>query len=310
MRYQTTQVRERASRFSLSVACSLWFMGGTSTPRATALGAELKQARVAAGLGLRELAERLGLKHPTLSRYENGTRMPGPAVVERICEELGLPEGQRDELLEVARGGDAGPWLAITMPEQRRQLDTLIARERESVAITNVAPLLVPGLLQTSDYARAIMVAADVPRGEIETRVAVRVGRREALTRDRPARLLALLNEPVLRQRVGGEGVLAAQLRHLLAMADWPNVDLRIVPSSSDWHPGLEGPFVLCEDADGSAVVHLETRVSGLFLHEPRDVGPYVQAVEQIAAAALDAAESRDVIRAELARIEAVACAT
>lgn len=280
-------------------------MGGTSTPRAIALGAELKQARVAAGLTLRELADRLGMNHPTLSRYENGSRMPEPPVVDRIGEMIGLSDSQRGELVERARGGDAGPWLAITMPEQRRQLDTLIARERESVAITNVAPLLIPGLLQTSDYARAIMVAGDVPSGEIETRVAVRVGRREALTRDHPARLLALLNESVLRQQIGGADVMAAQLRHLLAMTDWPTVDLRIVPSGSGWHPGLIGPFVLCVDSDGAVAVHLETQASGLFLHEPQDVAPYVQAVERITSAALSSAESADMIRAELAQTEA-----
>jgi transcriptional regulator with XRE-family HTH domain len=280
-------------------------MGGTSSPRATALGAELANARAAAGMTLRQLSDLTGVSHGALSRYENGTRMPEVAVVKKICDGLGLPPGEREVLLERARGGDAGPWLAISMPEQRRQLDALIARERTALAITNVAPLVVPGLLQTSAYARAIMTRARVPAGEIETRVAVRVGRREALTREQPARLLALINEPVLRQLIGDADIMAAQLRHLVAMADWPNVDLRIVSSGVGWTPMLDGPFVICEDADGSAIVHLETRTSGLFLHESRDVDAYVEAAEQILGAALDPGESVVMIRAELAQTEA-----
>lgn len=281
-------------------------MGGTGhgTLRASALGAELLAARKAAGLTQQQLADRLGVTRPTISRYEDGVRFPDPPTVDRICEALGLDEQATAELMERARGGEHGPWLAITMREQQRQLEELLARERQAVRIVNVAPLLIPGLLQTSDYARAIMVRARVPAHQVDTRVAVRVGRREALTRRDPAELLALIDESVLRRLIGGPQVMADQLRHLLKMAEMPNVDLRVVPGDSDWHEGLEGPFVLDTLADGSAVVHLETRASGLFLDEPEHVAPYREAAEVVLREAMSAAESAELIAREAERIE------
>lgn len=281
-------------------------MGGTSqgTLRASALGAELKKARTAAGLTQQQLADALGVTRPTVSRYEDGTRFPDAATITKIVEVLGLDDETAAELVDRVSGGDRGPWLAINVHEQQRQLNELLAREREAVAITSVSPLLIPGLLQTSAYARAIMIAADVPVDQIETRVAVRVGRREALTREHPARLLALINEPVLRQMIGGSEVMAPQLRHLLGASQMPTVDLRIVPNAADWHPGLEGPFTIAEFADRSAIVHIETRSSGLFLDETEHVAPYQAAAEKVLRVAMSAAESAELIAREAERIE------
>lgn len=272
--------------------------------RAAALGAELKRARRVRGVTQAQLAEAIQVTRPTVSRYEDGTRFPDLDMVFRICEALNLDDDAAADLVERVREGDRGPWLAVTIHEQQRQLNELLAREREAVVIWNIAPLLVPGLLQTSDYARAIMVGAEVPEDQIETRVAVRVGRREALKRPKPVRLVALINEPVLRQMIGGPEVMAAQLRHLLDASKWPNVDLRIVPNTSDWHPGLEGPFVVDEFADGTAIVHLETRSSGLFLHEAMHVAPYRAAADKVLGVAMSAAESAALIAREAERIE------
>lgn len=281
-------------------------MGGTGqgTPRASALGAELKNARIRNGATQQQLADRLKVSRPTISRYEDGTRFPDPATVEKICKALDVDDEVTAELIEQSRGGDRGPWLAITMREQRQQLEELLSRERMAVKIVSVAPLLVPGLLQTSSYARAIMLRARVPEDQVETRVAIRVGRREALTRRHAANLLALIGEPVLRQGIGGPAVMAEQLHHLLKMAEMPNVDLRIVPADTDWHAGLEGPFSLDTFADGSGVVHLETRVSGLFLDEEEHVAPYREAAEMMLREAMSAAGSAELIAREAARIE------
>lgn len=289
---------------ALRVASGL--MGGTShgTPRSSAFGAKLRSARMEAGLTQQQLAERLGVQRPSISRYEDGSRIPDLETVSRLCDALVLDDQATAELIELARGGDSGPWLAITMREQQLQLEELLARERQAVRIVNVSPLLIPGLLQTSDYARAIMVRARVPADQIETRVAVRVGRREALTRREPAELLALIGESVLRQMIGGPQVMADQLRHLLRMAELPNVDMRIVPGDADWHPALEGPFVLDTLADGAAVVHLETRLSGLFLDEEKYVAPYRDAAEMVLREAMSAAASAELIAREAERIE------
>ncbi|WP_442785229.1 DUF5753 domain-containing protein [Amycolatopsis sp. H20-H5] len=107
-----------------------------------------------------------------------------------------------------------------------------------------MSPLLIPGLLQTSGYARSIIGAGGVPASEIETRVAVRVGRRDVIMRrERPAELLAIIDETALRRGIGSSAVMADQLRAVDEASRRGNVEVRAVPVSAGWHPALEGPF-------------------------------------------------------------------
>lgn len=273
----------------------LWCMAGT-TPKARALGAELRKAREAAKIGVRQLATMLETSHATVSRWETGHRSPTTEDVATYLAKVGANAQQRQQLVELARVPDEPHWLSVGMPEQQRQLAGLLEVERSASRIMTVSTLLVPGLLQTSDYARAIMTAADVPAGEIDTRVAVRIGRREAITRKNPAQLRAFLWEPVLAAGIGGADVMHEQLETLLAHADRSNVELRILPTNCDWHPGLDGPFSLAEFSDRGPVVHLENRISGLFLHEPAEVQVYQEAVDKVEKVAMSATESKALI--------------
>ncbi|WP_232212837.1 DUF5753 domain-containing protein [Saccharomonospora saliphila] len=182
------------------------------------------------------------------------------------------------------------------MPEQHRQLAGLLEVERTATRIITVSTLLIPGLLQTGDYARAIMHAADVPASEVDTRVAVRLGRREAITRREPAHLEAYIAEPVLHAEIGGCSVMVDQLHTLVEHSDRPNVALHVIPTSTDWHPGLDGPFSLAEMPDRGPVVHLENRISGLFLHEPDEIEVYQSAVDRVRKVAMSAEESATLI--------------
>lgn len=272
-------------------------MGGSSgTPKARSLGAELRDAREKAGVGARELARRLDISHTSISRYEAGERAPEPEDVASILTALGVNGDQRQALIDLARNPDGSHWLAVGMPARERQLGALLEFEREATVITEVNPLLVPGLLQTADYARAIMVAAEVPRDEVETRVAVRLGRRDALTRDNPARLRALVSEEALRHVIGGPDVMLGQLRYLAKAAELPTVTLQVIPTDCGWHPGLEGPFVLVEFARAKPVIHLENRRSALFLHEQPDVEAYRTAADKVTEMAMSPEASSELI--------------
>ncbi|MER7011044.1 DUF5753 domain-containing protein [Saccharopolyspora sp. NPDC000359] len=179
-------------------------------------------------------------------------------------------------------------------PEQRQQLSALLEFERTARLITHAAPLLIPGSLQSTAYVRAIMTAGGVPPEEVETRIAVRVGRREAIMRkDEPVHLKAAIGEAALRQVVGTPDVMVDQLDHLLQLSDLDNVDVRVVPFQSAWQPALEGIFVLIESDEAPPVVHLENRRSGLFLHEPADIAIYREAAETVFSTALVAAEPK-----------------
>lgn len=282
---------------------SVWCMAGT-TPKARALGAELRKAREQAGLGLRQLAAQLGTSHATVSRWENGARSPKPEDVAAYLAKVDAPAELRAELVELARDPDGSHWLSVGMPDQHRQLAALLEIEREATSITTVSPLLVPGLLQTADYARAIMTVGEVPQDEIDMRVAVRLGRRDAIKRRDAAQLRAFIGESVLYQLIGGATVMADQLRALLKCGEMPNVELRIIPMRCEWHPGLEGPFSLDRFADRTPVVQLENRVSALFLHEPDEIDAYLRAVDKIAEVAVSPLDSAELIDEAIGRTE------
>ncbi|NHD19445.1 MULTISPECIES: helix-turn-helix transcriptional regulator [unclassified Actinopolyspora] len=280
-------------------------MAGTNgTPKAKALGARLKEARKAAGYTVRGLADQLGLSHSAISRWETGARSPETEDVASVLAVTGASSADRSELLEMARGTNDPQWLSVQSGDRERQMAALLEFERDSSHITDVSPLLIPGLLQTADYARAIMIAGEVPPSEVETRVAVRVGRRETLTRRNPAQLLALVGEAAIRQQIGGRETVVDQLNHLLNVAEMPNVDLRVVPASAGWTPALEGPFVLIDFDNDTPIVHLENRRAALFFHESADVDAYRSAVDKVKQVAMTPADSTALIANVITELE------
>ncbi len=289
------------------------------TPKALALGAALRQARTERGVVLRELGEQLNHGSGVLSRWETGERVPKPEHVAQLLAKLGV-EGQRfDEIMTLAYRTAESPWVATTLPEQRQQMAAFVDWEQSAASIVEVAPLLVPALLQTDDYIRAIMTAGGVPEGEIATRITNRIGRRHVLNKQFPARFLALLGTATLRQEIGGHQAAVAQAKHLLTMARLPNVDIRIIPDGCGWHPAMEGAFTLIE-ADRAAVTDnsrrastgldtiafVETRRSPLMLHDGRDADAYRQAVESVTRIALGPEESARYILGVVSRLEKV----
>lgn len=270
-------------------------MAGT-TPKARALGAELRTARDAAGFSVRTLATALDISHATLSRWETGDRSPKPEMVAAYLAKVDAPAELRSELVELARNPDGPHWLSVGMPEQQRQLGALLDMESTATTVTTVAPTLIPGLLQTAEYTRAIMTAGQVPASEISTRVAVRIGRRDAITRKEPVHLNAFIDESALKQNIGGPQVMADQAKAILDASELTNVKIRVIPADCGWHPGLEGAFVILESDTSVPVVHIETRASGLFLHVPEDVQPYQDAVGAVSEAAMSEAASRKLI--------------
>jgi transcriptional regulator with XRE-family HTH domain len=296
-----------------------------ATPKALALGFRLREARVAAGLNQRDLAAKVGVDHSTVGRYETGERPPKPTKVASILTACGVVGEDHEELVRLSRELDGSHWTSIGLPERRLQLQALLEFERDAECATTVSPLLIPGQLQTDEYARAIMVDAEVPEDEIEERVRIRMGRRELITRNGKSILRALIGESVLRTVIAGPDVMYRQLLLVMQMAEHPAVDVRIIPTVAGWHPGLEGPFLLLEfgdhtlepdpDSDPSEededrgdrrgrfyqrpIVHIEVRESSLFLHETSNVAAYQKAVHKVLRVAMSPADSVDLIARE-----------
>lgn len=258
------------------------------------LGAELKALRDAAGLTLRQLEERVPFSNAKISLIENGHRLPSTEDLATLLDALNVYGEQRERIMGIRRDADDAPGqINAGAPTIGPKLAQLIDYERTASRIVDVAPLLIPGLLQTSDYARAIM--GDAPSAE--TRVALRSGRRDILTRRTPVELLALIDSEVLVRPVAPAPVMVDQLHHLLDMAKRPNVTIQIVRSTRPgWTPLLAGPFELIEFPRAKPLVLLEHHRSSLFLWEEEDVKEFTDAAEEIRKAAMTPAESTGVI--------------
>ena len=267
-----------------------------SKAAARELGAEIKAVREAAGMTLRALADQLGpgFSNPKLSLWENGRRLPSTDDLTTVLDALNAPDEARERILGMRRAADDAPGqISAGAPTIGEQLAQLIAYERTASRIVDVAPLLIPGLLQTGDYARAIM--GDAP--DAETRVALRAGRRDILTRRSPVEFLALIDTEVLVRPVAPHSVMVDQLHHLLEMGRRDNVTIQLVSSTRPgWQPMLAGPFELIEFPKAGPIVLLEHHRSSLFLWEERDVKSFLEASETIRQAAMTPAESAGVI--------------
>lgn len=258
---------------------------------------------------LRQVAALVNHDNGMLSRWENGERVPKPEHVAQLLAKLGVDGDRFDEIMTLAYGTAESSWVATSLPEQRQQMAAFVDWEQSATSIVEMAPLLVPALLQTDDYIHAIMTAGGVPEDEIATRVTNRIGRRHVLDKHFPARFLALLGTATLRQEIGGHDAAIAQAKHLVTMARLPNVDIRIVPDGCGWHPALEGAFTLIESdrPSGTATIaFVETRQSELMLHERRDIDAYQQAVDSVMRIALGPEESARYILGVANRLEKV----
>ena len=280
----------------------------TGSPRNRALGAELREIRERAGVTVRELAHRIGGHHSKYTRNEQAARSPSPEEVASIMTALGASEAERDRLVEMAREHDGGGnWLKSGSAGSlgiNHELTDLMEFERTATSIVNVSPILIPGLLQTSDYARAVM--GGMPSHEVDARVAMRVGRRDVLMRRTGLpTFVAFIEESALLHTLGGPAVMVEQLYQITSLGARPNITVRVIPRNlTTWHPALAGPFIYFEFPKAPPIVHVEHLSSSAFLSEPEDAAVYRKAVDTIAKAALTPKESSELIAGRLAELE------
>jgi transcriptional regulator with XRE-family HTH domain len=273
-------------------------------PQVRGLAAGLRAKRKETMLSSVEVAERLGWSQSTISRIETGRRNVSPDEVSAILTVYGVDGLERDSLVEMARDVDRSNWLETRYADVPPQAKTLAQYEAEAVRLVNFALILIPGLLQTASYTRTLMNSAGVPASDIGARVNLRLERQQVLDKPNAPHLVAFLDEAALHRTFGGRRVMAEQLRHLLAMAERPGIDLRVIPFDHGGHPGVDGAYALLEFEQARPVVHLEHRCAGLFLDEPADVDPFVEVTASLAAVALDATHSAELVREILARYQ------
>ncbi|MBA8827035.1 transcriptional regulator with XRE-family HTH domain [Saccharopolyspora lacisalsi] len=275
-----------------------------STARARGLGTEIRKLRKGVDLRLEELAKRCGWSRATLGRMESGDKVPTQTEVAIVVATLGITGDERARLLDLAEDADKTRWWEVGYSGMPSQLLALIDFERKAAKITDISLALMPGLLQTADYTRAIIGVGGHEGDDLESRVSLRLGRQSVLTRNEPVEYHAIVDESALYRPVGGKRVLVEQLRHLSRMAERSNVTLQIMPLSIGAHVGLNGNHVLLEFRRQRAIVHLEHRRSSVFLDEPEETSPFFDALPTLAEAALSSDESVNLIAARAQAME------
>jgi transcriptional regulator with XRE-family HTH domain len=266
-------------------------VNAVNVSRARALGAELRQARVRKKLTLKQVGDELGRHHSDISRWETGKRLPSENDTSAVLAIYGVTGDDRARLLQLARDAADSNWVA---PGVNKQLAALIEDERTARKIVMVTPLLIPGLLQTEDYARSIMHGAGTSAGLADQRVLVRLGRQAVLARRKPPEFLGIIGEHALRFPPCSNEIMAEQLHHLLEISERPHITILVLPIDiRAYTPAIEGSFVLFEFASGDPVVQQEHYRSTTTLTEVRDVRDYRTAVDEIAKVAMDPERSR-----------------
>ena len=267
------------------------------TIRSRELGEGLRQAMEHAGLNGNEAAHLLGWSQSVVSRLLSGKRGGSEVHVAAFLGLCRVKGPERDRLLALCQELNTPGWLQQHGSRLPKQLVTLINHENKAVTIDAFEATFVPGLLQTGDYARAVISSnVNAPPEELEERVAARLARRSLFSRERPARFTFYVHEFVLRLPVGGAAVMSEQLHHLLRMSTRSYLTLRVVPASLGAYAAMTGAFTLMEFTEFKPVIYLESETSSLFLEKREEIAAYQHILEALADAALDERESRELI--------------
>ncbi|WP_212824868.1 helix-turn-helix domain-containing protein [Polymorphospora rubra] len=263
------------------------------TVRRRRLGAELRRRREDAGVTIEMVAERLDCSSSKISRIETGHTSATPRDVADMLAIYGVVGPEGEELVQIAREARQKGWWH---PYSTVLTGAYVGLEAAAHSVRAYEQQVVPGLLQTGDYAKAMIRSArpDITAEEVERRVRVRLQRQSLLTQDDPIEVWVVLDEAVVSRPVGGDEVMRAQLARLVEAADLPNVTLQILPFEVGAHAGMDGTFTILDFAEARdpGVVYAENATGGLFLEKAEELRKYVFIFDHIRAAALRPEES------------------
>lgn len=252
------------------------------------VGAQLALFRAAAGYTQAQLAPMVIISQAKLESIEQGRRPLTLSLAQefdRILDTKGALE------VAVTHLPDLGAFPAWVAP--------YIDHEREAMALCFWANQVVPGLLQTEEYARAVF-RSRVPLlddDEVEMQVAARIDRQEIFQRRLPPETSFVIAEAVLRDHLGGRGVYDGQVRHLLRMADDPGVSIQVMPFGRTAHAGLDGPFVVFETPEHEHLAYTETQRGSQLVQDPSEVSILARKYAMLRTQALNPPETKGLLK-------------
>ena len=261
------------------------------------LGSQLRKLREARGISRDDAGYRIRASGSKISRLELGRVSFKERDVVDLLDLYGVTNsGERTQLVSLAREANSPAWWQKYSDVVPDWFQIYVGLEEAAELIRVYEVQFVPGLLQTEEYARAVVKQGQpaAAEDEVDRRVALRTRRQQLLTRDDPPRLWAALYEAVLRRPMGDASVMREQIEHLLEMTDNPNVTLQIVPFNVGGHSAAGGPFSILRFAEPelSDVVYLEQLTSALYIDKPVEVDRYLEVMERLCVQAETAPDS------------------
>jgi transcriptional regulator with XRE-family HTH domain len=253
-------------------------------------GAELRRARAAAGLSQEQLGQRMGYSGALVGKVETGDRAPSQDFAKRCDGALPAADGLFLRIYALIQRWDGGypSWFA-----------EWVEAERRAASLCYWEPLLVPGLVQTADYARALFEAwRQADSDEIEQLTRARMERQSLFDRPDPPSVWVIVDEGVLHRCIGSAKIMYDQLAHLADMAGRPKVTVQVVPAEAGAHVGLQGAFAIAS-LGGADTVYVEGPNQGQTTETPAVVATVSAHFDILRAEALPWGASRDLIRRE-----------
>jgi transcriptional regulator with XRE-family HTH domain len=264
-----------------------------STARTRELGAELRKAREAARYTGHELAKKLGWSPSKVSRIETGARGTSEVDAAIYLAFCGVMGSELHRVLDLARQADDNNWLHVRGERLPDQLRSLVVQETTAQFMLKFDPLVIPGLVQTEDYARALFRASKVmPEEAVESQVRARMDRQRLLRSQDPPRITFYVHENALCLPMGNHRVMHEQLLHLVLLCTASPFSVRVVRAGFSEFAGV-GPFTWFAHADHNPVIYAELLTTSLFLEGRDNIDAYRRILDLLSDLALDEAHSR-----------------
>ncbi|WP_028647594.1 helix-turn-helix transcriptional regulator [Nocardiopsis sp. CNT312] len=270
------------------------------------LGRALQQLRDEAGMSGAEVAELMGFGAAKLSKIERGQTSVSKADLHLFFQVLNVSEDVRPTLLELGSQSRRPRRNRTTTFEQElpgRNFEKYLGLEEIALGIKDWHPYLLPGLLQTPEYARTLISANPLLLpDQVDHLVQLRLKRQQALHRtDEPLQLWSIVEEYALRRILGDREIRDDQLRHLLAMGHKPNINIQVIPDSAGAHPGLDGGFAILDAGNHlPPVVYIDSRGMNTYVESVTELAAYKATYDHIQSAALSPIQSAEAITAIL----------
>jgi transcriptional regulator with XRE-family HTH domain len=275
------------------------------TVRRRELGVLLRTLRTERGWTVDYVAEQLGCSPSKVSRMETGHRGASARDIRDLCDLYGVADGQRQRLMDLAiQGREKAWWQPLRLP-----YSTYVGLEAEATSISDYGLGIIPGLLQTPDYARAVVKAA-VPHWSaeiVEQRVTGRVARQQILREEDAPWFQAVVDESVLHRVVGSPDIMRAQIVRLLDLSELPRVSLRVIPYGAGALPAGNNKFIILGFAESTIpdVVFVEGLTGDLYLEEDEDIEVYSATFRALGEMAADLDATREILKAKIASYRA-----